>query len=62
MPSNLRKAHQALDKAMLKVVGLKANASDEQVLEDLFTRYSELTRGLLDAEPARRATARRPRA
>lgn len=56
MPSDLRKAHQALDKAMLKVVGLKANASDEQILENLFTRYSDLTRGLLDAEPARRAT------
>lgn len=62
MPSDLRKAHQALDKAMLNVVGLKANASDEQILENLFGRYSELTRGLLDAEPARRAPSRRPRA
>ena len=58
MPTELRKAHQALDTAMLKVLGLKAGASDEQILENLFTRYSDLTRGLLDAEPARRSTAR----
>lgn len=57
MPSVLRKAHDNLDKVALSAFGLKAAASDEQVLSDLFSRYDEATRGLL--APA--ATARRTR-
>ena len=48
MPSELRKAHQQLDKAVLAAFGLKISVSDEEVLAELFTRYDELTRGLLD--------------
>lgn len=53
MPSDLRKAHSTLDKAVLAAFGLKAAASDERILEKLFTLYAELTRGLLDLEPDR---------
>ena len=47
MPSDLRKAHQQLDKAVLKAFGLKATATDEEILADLFRRYAELTKGLI---------------
>ena len=43
MPSELRKAHQALDKAVLAAFGLKASATDEAVLTELFRRYEEFT-------------------
>jgi hypothetical protein len=47
MPGDLRKAHQQLDKAVLKAFGLKATATDEEILADLFRRYAELTKGLI---------------
>jgi hypothetical protein len=47
MPSDLRKAHQQLDKVVLAAFGLKASASDEEILSDLFRRYEELTKGLI---------------
>lgn len=47
MPTSLRKAHQQLDKAVLSAFGLKASATDEEILADLFKRYEELTRGLI---------------
>jgi hypothetical protein len=49
MPSELRKAHRQLDMAVLAAFGLKVSASDEEVLAELFRRYDDLTRGLLDA-------------
>ena len=57
MPSELRKAHHTLDRAVLGAFGLKSDSSDERILETLFGRYSELTRGLLDVEPVRRRRA-----
>lgn len=47
MPADLRKAHQQLDKAVLSAYGLKASATDEDILAELFKRYEELTRGLI---------------
>jgi hypothetical protein len=47
MPSDLRKAHQQLDKSVLAAFGLKAAAPDEEILSDLFRRYEELTKGLI---------------
>lgn len=47
MPSDLRKAHQELDKAVLNSFGLKPSAPDEDILAELFKRYEELTRGLV---------------
>jgi hypothetical protein len=49
MPLELRKAHRQLDKAAMVAFGLKVSASDEEVLAELFRRYDDLTRGLLDA-------------
>ena len=48
MPSELRKAHQQLDKAVMVAFGLKGSASDEEVLAELFKRYDNLTRGLFE--------------
>jgi hypothetical protein len=42
MPADLTKAHQDLDKAVLTAYGLKASATDAEVLSMLFTRYEEL--------------------
>lgn len=50
MPPELRKAHQALDKAVLSAFGLKPSATDEDILSELFKRYEELTAGLLVSE------------
>ncbi len=47
MPADLRKAHQRLDKAILTAFGLKASATDEDILSEMFKRYEELTRGLV---------------
>jgi hypothetical protein len=47
MPRDLRKAHQQLDKSVLAAFGLKAAASDEEILSDLFRRYEEFTKGLI---------------
>ena len=47
MPSDLRKAHQQLDKSVLAAFGLKAAAPDEEFLSDLFRRYEKLTKGLI---------------
>ena len=42
MPADLTRAHQDLDKAVLTAYGLKASATDAEVLSVLFTRYEEL--------------------
>lgn len=42
MPVELRKAHKALDKAVLSAYGLAADVSDAEILEHLFNRYAEL--------------------
>jgi hypothetical protein len=47
MPSDLRKAHQQLDKVVMAAFGLKASASDEEILSDLFRRYEEATKLLI---------------
>ncbi len=55
MPTKLRKAHARLDKATLNALGLRANATDERVLEELFHQYSQLTGGFLaELEPRKR--------
>jgi hypothetical protein len=43
MPADLTKAHQDLDKAVLTAYGLKPNATDAEVLAELFSRYEKLT-------------------
>ncbi len=53
MPEPLLRAHQANDKAVLQVFGLKPKATDEEILSRLFTLYSEMTSGLLEDAPVR---------
>lgn len=59
MPTELHKAHKQLDKVVLGAFGLKASSTEEEILAELFKRYDDLTRGLLDAKsaPKRRARA-----
>jgi len=44
MPTDLCKAHNNLDKAVLAAFGLKPTTTDEAILSTLFTRYAMLTR------------------
>ena len=42
MPKDLRKAHKNLDKSILKLYGLKNDASDNDVLKKLFSMYNSI--------------------
>lgn len=44
MPDELRKAHEANDKAVLQAYGLKPSASESEIVQYLFKMYEELTR------------------
>lgn len=44
MPIELRKAHEANDKAVLKAYGLKPSASESEIVQHLFKMYEELTK------------------
>ncbi|MDM8259572.1 DNA methyltransferase [Limosilactobacillus vaginalis] len=44
MPVELRKAHEANDKAVLKAYGLKPSVSEDEIVQHLFKLYEELTR------------------
>jgi len=50
MPTDLRKAHQQLDRSVMSAFGMKPSATDEHILAELLTRYEELTSGLLVPE------------
>jgi hypothetical protein len=39
MPTKLLKAHQVLDASVLKVFGMKATSSEEEILEHLFASF-----------------------
>ena len=43
MPIELRKAHQANDKAVMKAYGYKTGMSEPEIVADLMKRYQELT-------------------
>ena len=43
MPIELRKAHEANDKAVLQAYGLKPSASESEIVQHLFKMYEELT-------------------
>lgn len=42
MPPALRRSHQANDRAVLALYGLSENATEEQIVSELFRRYNEL--------------------
>ena len=41
MPVDLRKAHKANDKAVMAAYGFKANASEAEIVAELFKRYEQ---------------------
>lgn len=43
MPVELRKAHEANDKAVLKAYGLKPSATEQEIVQHLFEMYEKLT-------------------
>ena len=43
MPPELRKAHQANDKAVMKLYGYKSDMTESAIVADLMKRYQELT-------------------
>ncbi|MCL1881641.1 MAG: N-6 DNA methylase [Oscillospiraceae bacterium] len=45
MPPELLKAHKALDKAVLKLYGFSANASEAEIVAGLMERYQKLVEG-----------------
>jgi hypothetical protein len=45
MPQALRRAHESLDQAVLRVFGLRPNATDDEILAELFKRYEAATLG-----------------
>lgn len=47
MPPSLRKAHEALDKAVLRAFGMKPSLSENEILTRLFELYEEQTAGLV---------------
>jgi hypothetical protein len=53
MPPALRRAHDALDTAVLRVFQMSSTASDEDILAMLFERYQAATSGLLYEAPKR---------
>ena len=42
MPVELRKAHEANDKAVLQAYGLKPSASESEIVQHLFKMYEQL--------------------
>jgi type I restriction-modification system DNA methylase subunit len=50
MPRDLVEAHQKLDREVLAAYGLKAGATESEILANLFTRYSELTADLFTGD------------
>lgn len=59
MMTKLRAAHEANDKAVLALFDLKSNATDETILERMFTRYVEATDGLLAVAPKKSTRSKR---
>ena len=60
MPPNLRKAHQALDRAVDRMYRSKPFASERERVEHLLMLYSEM-RAPLDAAAAKKSRRRRRR-
>jgi len=54
MPKDLVDAHNALDRLVLSAYSLKSDATETDVLANLFARYAELTADLLTELPAKR--------
>jgi len=45
MPPELLKAHQALDRAVLKLYGFKKDTPEAEIVAALMTRYQQLVGG-----------------
>jgi hypothetical protein len=55
MPRDLVDAHQKLDREVLTAYGLKASATESEILANLFTRYSSLTANLFTEPKSKRS-------
>jgi hypothetical protein len=59
VPKPLVDAYSTLDRLALAAYGLRSDATEADVLTELFSRHQRLTTELL-TEPTARKTARRP--
>jgi len=59
MPTDLFRAHKALDKAVLIAYGLTASATDTEILTELFERYEALTKADQLPLPEKKAARKR---
>jgi type I restriction-modification system DNA methylase subunit len=55
MPRDLVEAHQQLDREVLIAYGLKASATESEILSNLFTRYSAITADLFTEPKPKRS-------
>ena len=54
MPKDLVDAHNALDRLVLSAYGMKSDATEADILANLFARYAELTADLLTELPVKK--------
>jgi hypothetical protein len=59
MPSDLLKAHKALDKTVLSAYGLAGSATNTETLAELFKRYEALTKADQLPLPAKKTPRKR---
>ena len=60
MPADLRKAHQANDRAVMKAYGFKSSMTESEIVAELFKLYQKKVDELAEAEAAQKA-AKKPR-
>jgi hypothetical protein len=59
MPMSVRQAHAKLDAVVMPLYGLKATATEEQVIERLFTLFQEINGELFASEPVKPTKAKK---
>ena len=60
MPADLRKAHKANDRAVMKAYGFKSSMTESEIVAELFKLYQKKVDELAEAEAAQKA-AKKPR-
>lgn len=60
MPTDLRKAHKANDRAVMKAYGFKSSMPESEIVAELFKLYQKKVDELAEAEAAQKAT-KKPR-
>lgn len=59
MPADLRKAHQANDRAVMKAYGFKSSMTESEIVAELFKLYQKKVDELAEAEAAKKPRKRK---